>query len=74
MTKMLEKAFDEARTLPDDRQDEVAQWIRDFVEQERAPLTLSAPQREEVRKRLAEPQPVFATDEQVEALLTKFPA
>jgi hypothetical protein len=74
MSRTLEKAFDEARTLPQDRQDRIGQWVRDFVEQERSALTLTAAQREEVRRRLAEPTPVYATDEQVAALLAKFPA
>jgi hypothetical protein len=52
MTKVLEAAFKEAATLPEDRQDRLGQWVRDFVEQERSTLSLSDGQRAEVRRRL----------------------
>ncbi len=74
MTKTLDMAFDEAKTLPDDRQEQIGQWVRDFVEQERSTAALSAEQRAEVERRLANPEPVFATDAQVAALFAKFAA
>jgi len=72
MTKTLEKAFREAKTLPEDRQEMLGRWVHDYVEQERSTLVLTADQRAEVHRRLAEPHPVFATDEQVAALFRKF--
>lgn len=72
MTKTLETAFEAAKTLPDDRQDKLGQWVRDYVEQEQSHLALNEEQQREVRRRLSEPQPIFATDEQVAALFGKF--
>ena len=72
MVKTLESAFEEAKTLPAERQEQLGGWVRDFVEQERSALSLSTEQREEVCRRLSAPEPVFATDAQVRALLGKF--
>jgi hypothetical protein len=72
MTKALEAAFKEAATLPEDRQDRLGQWVRDFVEQERSSFSLSDGQRAEVRRRLDAATPAFATDSEVEALFTRF--
>lgn len=74
MSKTLEKAIAEARNLPEDRQEQIGQWISDFVEQERSTMTLSAEQIAEVERRLANPNPVFATDEQMAAFFAKFAA
>lgn len=72
MTKALEAAFKEAATLPEDRQERLGQWVRDFVEQERSSLSLSDEQRAEVRRRLDATTPAFAADSEVEALFTGF--
>ena len=72
MTKTLEAAFKEAATLPEDRQQKLSEWVRDFVEQERSALTLSDEQRSEVRRRLSVADPTFATEAEVEALFAKF--
>ncbi len=65
MSKLLERAFKKAKTLPDDRQDQLGEMILDVVEQDQSNVHLSADQREEVRRRLADPDPAFASDEQV---------
>jgi len=72
MTKILETAFDKAKTLPEDQQDRLGQWVQDFVAQEQSTLSLSTQQRAEVLRRLNQAKPVFATDEQVRALFDKF--
>ena len=74
MARVLEKAFEEAKTLPEDRREQIGQWVRDYVAQERSPLSLSETQQAEVRRRLAEPKPVYATDDQVAELLRRFAA
>ncbi len=72
MSKLLERAFKKARALPDDRQDQLGAMILDVVEQDQSNLHLTADQREEVRRRLADPDPAFASDEQVEAAYRSF--
>lgn len=72
MVKTLEAAFKEAATLPEDRQEKLGEWVRDFVEQERSALSLSDEQRSEVRRRLSVADPAFATETEVEALFTRF--
>ena len=74
MTEALDIAFAEAKTLPTAKQEALGQWMRDYIEQERSGLTLTAQQQAEVTRRLNEPNPVFATDEQVAALYAKFTA
>ena len=72
MSKLLERAFKKARALPDDRQDQLGAMILDVVEQDQSSVHLSADQRDEVRRRLADPDPAFASDEQVEAAYRSF--
>lgn len=72
MVSTLESTFEEAKTLPEERQERLGEWVRDFVEQERSAPALSTERREEVRRRLSAPEPVFAADAQVRALLGKF--
>ena len=72
MTRTLEKAIQAAKTLSEERQNQIGQWISDYVEQEQSPLQLTDEQASEVKRRLADPAPVFATDAQVEALFAKF--
>lgn len=66
----LKTAFEKAGTLPADRQERLAGWVSDLVEQERSALSLPDDQRAELSRRLADPNPVFASDEQVAALFS----
>ncbi len=72
MNKTLETAFAEVKTLPEERQEQIGQWMSDFVEQERSTSGLSDEQQIEIKYRLGMAEPVFATDEQVKALFAKF--
>lgn len=58
MTKLLEHALEKARSLPDDRQDELGEMVLAAVEQEQSSLRLSSEQQAEVRHRLKQPTPL----------------
>lgn len=70
MTKLLQKAFEHAKTLSEDRQDQVGEIVLALVEQEKSSLRLSASQIEEVRRRIASPEPAV-TDEEARAFFDK---
>jgi hypothetical protein len=53
MNQLLERAFQQAQTLPDHRQNEVGEMLLALVEQDQSPLHLSKTQQQEVRRRLA---------------------
>ena len=72
MSKLLERAFKKAKTLPDDRQDQLGAMILDVVEQDQSNVNLNADQQDEVRRRLADPDPAFASAEQVAATYRSF--
>ena len=57
MSKLLERAFEKAKTLPVNRQDEVGEMLLDLVEQDTSGLRLSASQEADVRRRLASTEP-----------------
>lgn len=74
MSKILDKALERAKTLlSDDRQDEIGEMIDAVIDQEQSDLQLSPSQQEELRRRMADPDPVFATDDQVEAFFANSP-
>ena len=70
MTKLLEHAFEKAKTLPADRQDEIGEMLLELVEQDNSGLRLSQAQEAEVRRRLASPQSLVTSDE-MEAFFRK---
>jgi hypothetical protein len=70
MTTLLQRAFDLAKALPDDRQDELGEMLLSVIEQEKSPLRLSQDQIAEIRRRRADPGPL-ATDREVEAAFKK---
>lgn len=70
MTKLLEHAFEKAKTLPADRQDEIGEMLLELVEQDNSGLQLSQAQEAEVRRRLALPQSLVTSDE-MEAFFRK---
>jgi hypothetical protein len=53
MNQLLERAFQLAQTLPDDRQNEVGEMLLALAEQDQSRLQLSQSQQAEVRRRLA---------------------
>jgi hypothetical protein len=57
MIELLNRAFERARALPDQRQDELGELLLAMVEQEQSSLQLSDAQRAEVARRLANPEP-----------------
>lgn len=60
MTKLLQKAFERARTLPEERQDQVGEIVMALIEQETSPARLSSSQIEELKRRMADPEPVVS--------------
>lgn len=63
MTKILERAYEKARALPADRQDEVGEILLNLVEQDESDLRLTSEQEAEVRRRLANPEPLMPEEE-----------
>ncbi len=72
MSKILEKALQQAKGLPDSRQTEIGEMIIHVVEQDQSDGQLSLTQAEEVRRRMSASNPLFATDDQVVAFFHKF--
>jgi hypothetical protein len=63
----LKTAFEKASKLPDAEQAVAADLLEEFVEQRTSPLSLNKEQIEEIRRRLAQSDPEYATDEEVDA-------
>jgi hypothetical protein len=63
MNKILERAYQKAKALPTDRQDEVGEILMTIVEQDESDLRLSPEQEAEVRRRLANPEPRVPPEE-----------
>ncbi len=55
MTELLQNAIEKAKSLPNNRQDEVGQMLLAMMEQDSSELRLSESQQAEVRRRLAMP-------------------
>ena len=72
MTKILDIAIEQAKTLPESRQDQLGEMILDAVAQDHSEVQLTPDQQEEVRRRLEDLNPKFATDEQMKAAFGKF--
>jgi hypothetical protein len=71
MTRILERAVAQAKSLPAERQDELGEMLLAMVEQEDAFVHLTAAQRAEVRKRLASPLE-FVPDEEMKAFFSSY--
>ncbi len=56
MNQLLERAFQQTQTLPDDRQNEVGEMLLALVEQEKSLLQLTQLQQAEVRRRMELPK------------------
>lgn len=70
MTNLLQRAFDLAKALPDDRQDELGEMLLSVIEQEKSPLRLSQEQIAEIRRRRADPDSL-AADHEVDSVFNK---
>ena len=70
MTKLLERALERAKTLPDNRQDEVGEMVLAIVEQDSSKLRLSKDQEDEVRRRMAAPE-TLVPEAEMEAFFRK---
>ena len=71
MTQILERAYEKAKSLSADRQNEVGEILLTLVEQDVSDLHLSSSQHDEVRRRLAHPEPPVPQDE-MKAFFRKF--
>ncbi len=73
MTKLLDKAIERARLLPDKAQDDIARAILELAGDEAGPAPLSEDEREALTKSLAQAdRGEFATDEEVRAVWRKY--
>ena len=57
MSRLLDQAVAQVRTLPEERQDELGEVLLSLAEHERGEPRLSPAQVAEVRRRLANPEP-----------------
>ena len=64
--------FEELGSLTESRQNQLGEMILDIVAQDHSDEQLTPDQQEEVRRRLCDPNPKFATEEQTEAAFGKF--
>lgn len=67
----LDTAVEAVRKLPEEAQETIAHELMETVRVYRH-LRLSEEQREEVRRRLAEPDPEMASDKEVEAVFNRY--
>jgi hypothetical protein len=70
MTTLLERAMAKAKSLPQQRQDEVGQMLLEIVEHDNSELRLSSQQQAEVKRRLTS-KIEFVPDAEMKALFTK---
>ena len=71
MSKILDKALDKVKTLPTARQDQIGEWLSDIVDQDQSDIQLTPAQQEEVRRRVANPEPPLSEAE-AETFFDKF--
>jgi hypothetical protein len=64
MTKQLNEAIRKLQALPEDRQDEAAALLLEFLEQEQSDVSLTPEQIAEIERRLSDDEP-YATDDEV---------
>jgi len=73
MTKLLDKAIEEVRKLPANRQDEAAEMLLFLAAQEKSDLRLSSDQEAEIKRRM-EGEPHYLSDTEVRALFKRLGA
>jgi hypothetical protein len=72
MTRLLEKAVDTVRRLPDDQQDELAAILLQLAGVDQPPLALTTEEEADLDASLAEAERgEFASDDEVKAIWTK---
>lgn len=70
MSKLLQKAFERAKSLPEARQEEVGELVLALIEQDESDLRLLPTQMDEVKRRRARPEkPV--SEQEARAFLDK---
>jgi hypothetical protein len=67
----LKAAYEKALALPEGEQAEVAEMLEHFVDQRTSALRLTPEQIEENRGRLNDPNPEYATGEEVETFFRR---
>ena len=71
MNQLLEEALEQVRALPEERQQEAAQVLLAFLDQEKNPeLYLSPEQIAEIERRMSDDGP-YATDDEVHAVFAR---
>jgi hypothetical protein len=70
MTKQLNEAIRKLQALPEDRQDEAAALLLEFVEQEQSDVSLTPEQIAEIERRLSDDEP-YASDDEVRSFFER---
>jgi hemolysin-activating ACP:hemolysin acyltransferase len=70
MNRQLEEVLEQVRALPDERQQEVAQFLWAFLDQQNLDLYLSPEQVAEIERRAADDGP-YATDQEVREVFAR---
>jgi len=70
MNKQLNDAILEVQALPDDRQDEAAALLLEFLDQQQSDVILTPEQVAEIERRLSDDEP-YATDEEVRSVFDR---
>jgi hypothetical protein len=70
MNKQLNDAILKVQALPDDRQDEAAALLLEFLDQQQSDVILTPEQVAEIERRLSDDEP-YATDEEVRSVFDR---
>jgi len=70
MNRQLEEVLEQVRELPDERQQEVAQVLLAFLDQQNPDLYLSPEQIAEIERCMSDDEP-FATSEEVRSVFAR---
>lgn len=70
VNKHLDEAIERVKALPDDRQREAAEILREFVEDQDMDIHLTPEQIAEIERRLSDDEP-YASDEDVRSVLDR---
>ncbi len=71
LNKAMEQAFDRVRQLPEDRQAEAVAILDDIAAHEAESIRLSEAQQREVARRLADPDPKYVSDQEMNRLFDR---
>ena len=70
MNQLLEQALEQVKALPEERQQEAAQVLFAFLDQENPELDLSPEQIAEIERRMSDDGP-YTTDDEVRAVFAR---